>query len=442
MTKAILINKVINKFKKKITVSADKSLSIRFAILASQAIGKSKAYNLLRSEDVISTLTCLKKLGVKIKLTKKKCEIDGRGLNGYIFKNNMIINAGNSGTAARLICSTLIKSPKKIKIIGDSSLSKRDMQRIIDPLKKFGATFYPKNRKTLPLSIRGTDQVKSINYEELKGSAQCKSAVMLAALSAPGITKLKCKRSRNHTELLFKYLKIPIKIKKIKNFDYIQVKGGGKISSFNYNLPGDISSSAFFIVLTLLSKKSNLIIKNINVNPSRTGVITVLNLMGAKIQLKNRKIYKGEKIADIFVKSSQNLKAINCPTNLNSCTIDEFLIIFLAAAKAKGVSYFKKIEELNQKESKRLEWGSKILNMIGVKTKLTNESIKIYGQPGLKLNKDYQIKNYLKDHRIFMMCTVAALTLGGKWKINDPDSIKTSFPSFLDLIKDLGGKLN
>ncbi len=164
--------------------------------------------------------------------------------------------------------------------------------------------------------------------------------------------------------------------------------------------------------------------------------------MGAKIQLKNRKIYKGEKIADIFVKSSQNLKAINCPTNLNSYTIDEFLIIFLAAAKAKGVSYFKKIEELNQKESKRLEWGSKILNMIGVKTKLTNESIKIYGQPGLKLNKDYQIKNYLKDHRIFMMCTVAALTLGGKWKINDPDSIKTSFPSFLDLIKDLGGKLN
>ena len=120
----------------------------------------------------------------------------------------------------------------------------------------------------------------------------------------------------------------------------------------------------------------------------------------------------------------------------------EFLIIFLVAAKAKGVSYFKKISELNQKESKRLEWGSKILNMIGIKTILTPNSIKIYGQPNLKLDKNYHIKNYLKDHRIFMMCTVAALTLGGSWKINDPDSVKTSFPSFLNLIRDLGGKLN
>ena len=442
MTKPILINGVIKRFKKKIYISSDKSLSIRFAILASMATGKSKAYNLLKSEDVMSTLSSLKKLGVKIKLTKKYCTINGRGLNGYVFKDNVTINAGNSGTTARLISSTLIKSPKKIKIIGDKSLSKRDMQRVIDPLKKFGVTFYPKNKKTLPLYVRGTQIVKPINYKELKGSAQCKSAVMLAALSATGTTKLKCKPSRNHTELLFKYLKIPIKIVKKKKFDHIEVKGGENFNSFNYNLPGDISSSAFFIVLTLLSKKSNLLIKNININPSRTGVISILNLMGAKIKLKNKKEYKGEKIADIFVKSRQNLRSINCPTNLNSSAIDEFLIIFLAAAKAKGVSYFKKIGELNQKESKRLEWGSRILNMIGVKTKLTNESLKIYGQPNLILNKDYQIKNYLKDHRIFMMCTVAALTLGGSWKINDPDSVKTSFPSFLNLIKDLGGKLN
>jgi 3-phosphoshikimate 1-carboxyvinyltransferase len=442
MNKPILIQNIIKRFNKKINMSADKSLSIRIAILASLATGRSKAYNLLKSEDVMNTLKCLKKLGVKIKLNEKYCSIDGRGLNSYVFKDNLTIDAGNSGTAARLICSTLIKSPKKIKIIGDKSLSNRDMKRVIDPLKKFGANFYPKNKITLPFYVSGTKNIRPINYKELRGSAQCKSAVMLAALSARGTTKLKCKPSRNHTELLFKYLKIPIKITKKKGFDYIEVKGGENFNSFNYTLPGDISSSAFFIVLTLLSKKSILLIRNINVNPTRTGVIDILNLMGAKIKLKNKKTYKGERIADIFVEGSQNLKAINCPTNLNSGAIDEFLIIFLVAAKANGISYFKKIGELNQKESRRLEWGSKILNMMGVKTKLTNESIKIYGQPNLVLNKKYHIKNYLKDHRIFMMCTIAALTLGGKWKINDPDSIKTSFPSFLSIIKNIGGKLN
>ena len=139
MTKPILINKVIKGFKKKINVSSDKSLSIRFAILASLANGRSKAYNLLKSEDVLSTLACLKKLGVKIKLNKKNCIIEGVGINGYNFKNHTTINAGNSGTAARLLCATLLKSPKKIKITGDKSLSKRDMKRIIDPLKNFGA---------------------------------------------------------------------------------------------------------------------------------------------------------------------------------------------------------------------------------------------------------------------------------------------------------------
>ena len=162
--------------------------------------------------------------------------------------------------------------------------------------------------------------------------------------------------------------------------------------------------------------------------------------MGAKIIIKNKKNYKGEKIGDIYVNSIKSLKSINCPTKYNSAAIDEFLIIFLVAARAKGISYFKNLAELNQKESPRLKLGSKILNMIGIKTELTNHSIKIHGQPNLDLKKSYEIKNYLKDHRIFMMTTIAALTLGGSWKIHDSDSIKTSFPLFLKLIKDLGGK--
>ena len=159
--------------------------------------------------------------------------------------------------------------------------------------------------------------------------------------------------------------------------------------------------------------------------------------MGAIIKFRNQKIYKGEKIADIFVKSSKKLKSINCPKEWNSSAIDEFLIIFLVAAKAKGISYFRNLDELNQKESPRLIWASKILNLMGVENTMTKNSLKIRGNPNLILNKKIIIKNFLKDHRVFMMSAIAALTFGGNWKINDADSIKTSFPKFLKILKEL-----
>ena len=416
MPSYLSINKRIDSFNKKIIVSGDKSLSIRWVLLASQAIGKSKAYNLLMSEDVIAALEAIKKLGIKVLIKKKYCEILGKGLNNFTYKNGLVIDAKNSGTLGRLILGLLIKSTKKIKLIGDKSLSKRDFSRVTEPLKKFGAKFQYKVKNKLPLSIIGSHNSKDIHYVENKGSAQCKSCVMLAALNSSGTTYIKAKKSRNHTELLFKYLKVPIKIKKTKKYDFINIIKPKKINAFNYNIPGDISSSAFFMVLTILSENSKLLIKNININPSRIGVITILKKMGAKISLKNKRNYKGEKISDILIRSSKNLKGINCPSELNSSAIDEFLIIFIAAAKAKGISYFKDISELNQKESPRLNLGSKILNMMGVKTELTESSIKIYGQPNLKITKKIVIKNYLKDHRIFMMSTIAALTCGGYGK--------------------------
>ena len=435
MSNLLLITKKIQEFDKKISVTGDKSLSIRWVLLASQAVGKSTAYNLLMSEDVLASLDSIKKLGIKVRIYKNYCEIFGNGINGFKYKKNLIINAKNSGTLGRLILGLLIKSTKKIKIIGDKSLSKRDFSRVTIPLEKFGAKFYYKTKSKLPLSILGSQSTHGIKYLENNGSAQCKSSVMLAALNASGTTSIKAKKSRNHSELLFKYLKIPIKIKKTKKFDFIDIKQPKKIKAFNYQIPGDISSSAFFIVLVTLANNSKLLIKDININPSRIGVITILKKMGAKISLKNQRIYRGEKISDILIKSSNNLRAINCPPELNSSAIDEFLVIFLVAAKAKGISYFKDVSELNQKESPRLNWGSKILNKMGIKTKLTKTSIKIYGQPNLKITKKITIKNYLKDHRIFMMCTIAALTCGGQWKIHDKDSINTSFPSFLKIVK-------
>ncbi len=440
MPNHVYIDKKILPFHRTIKISADKSLSIRTILLASQAIGISKISNLLESEDVLNALRVIKKLGINYKKTKKCYEIHGFGLNGYNPKYNTLINAGNSGTLGRLILSLLIKTKKKIKLIGDKSLSKRDFSRVTLPLKLFGANIKSK-KNSLPIIIEGTDFLRPINYVEKKGSAQCKSSVMLAALNTPGTTKIKAKKSRNHTELLFKYLKLPIKIKTTKNFDLIKVEGLQQFNAFNYVIPGDISSSAFFIVLTILTKNSNIRLKNININNSRIGVITILKKMNCNITLKNKKIYKGEKTADIVVKSSDKIIAVNCPASLNSSAIDEFLIIFLIAAKAKGVSIFKNLGELNKKESPRLNFAVSFLRKIGINVERKKDNIKVYGNPNLEINKDLHIKNYLKDHRVFMMSCIAALSFGGKWKIDDKDSINTSFPTFLEILKNLGAKI-
>ena len=437
MSNLIIIKNKIKSFDKKINISGDKSISIRWVLFASLANGVSKAQNLLMSEDVMAAIKAIKKLGIKVSLKKNICKIYGMGINGYQFKKNLTIDAENSGTLGRLILGLLINTTSPIKLIGDKSLSKRDFKRISDPLKKFGATFKLYKKKNLPLTIYGSSNLRPFRYSENRGSAQCKSAVIFGGMRTDGTTFIKAKKSRNHTELLCKYLELPVKVINKKNYDLIEVNKIKKIKKLNYKIPSDISSSAFFIVLTALSKHSELIIKNVNINPSRVGIIAILKKMGVKISFKNQKTYKGEKNADILIKSPKKLRSINCPTKLNSGAIDEFLVIFLVAAKAKGVSYFKDLAELNQKESPRLKWGAKILNTMGVKTITTESSIKIFGNPNLKINKKIIIKNYLKDHRVFMTCVIAALSFGGEWHIDDKDSIKTSFPNFLNIINDL-----
>ena len=436
MANYLVLKKKKIEFNKTIKVSGDKSISIRWVLFSSLAEGTSVSKNLLISEDVLAAIKAIRKLGIKVILNKKICKIYGRGINGYKYKKNLIINAENSGTLGRLLCGLLINASKTIKLIGDKSLSKRDFKRISDPLQKFGANIKLTN-KGLPLTIKGTENSLPINYLENKGSAQVKSSIILAGLKTEGKTSIKAKPSRNHTELLCKYLKLPLKVKKKKNYDLIEVSKAKKIKPLNYKIPSDISSGAFFIVLTALSNNSKLLIKNVNINPSRIGIITILKKMGVNIQFKNKKNYKGELLADISITSTKRLKPINCPPKLNSGAIDEFLIIFLVAAKASGVSYFKDIGELNQKESPRLKWGSKILNKMGIKTITTDSSIKIFGNPNLKINKKIVIKDYLKDHRVFMTSVIAASVFGGTWNIHDKDSIKTSFPTFLDIVNGL-----
>ena len=437
MTNSIVIKKKLKNFNKEIVVSGDKSISIRWVLFASLASGNSKAQNLLISEDVKAAIKTVRKLGIKVISNNKFCKIYGKGINGFNYKRNLTLNAENSGTLGRLILGFLINTTKPIKLIGDKSLSTRDFKRISDPLSKFGGIFKLKNKKNLPLTIYESKNLRPISYLENRGSAQCKSAVIFAGMRTSGTTLIKAKKSRNHTELMCKYLKLPVTVENKKNYDLIKVKKVKEIKPFDYKIPSDISSSAFFIILTALSKNSKLLIKDVNINPTRIGIISILKKMGVNIIFQNQKIYKGEKLADIKIEGGKKLKAINCPANLNSGAIDEFLVIFLVAAKAKGISYFKDLAELNQKESPRLKWGAKILNMMGVKNIVTNSSIKIYGNPNLEIRKKIIIKNYLKDHRVFMTSVIASLSFGGEWHIYDKDSIKTSFPNFLKIINEL-----
>ena len=434
MANKIIFKKKIFSFKKKIFIPGDKSISIRWVLISSLANGVSKAKNLLMSGDVLTAIKAIKKFGVKVIIKKNLCTIYGLGIDGYKYKKNITINAGNSGTLGRLILGILIDTPFPIKIIGDKSLSRRDFKRVADPLSKFGASFDLHKNYNLPLIIKGSKKLKPIRFFEQRGSAQCKSSVLFAGIKTNGRTIIKAKKSRNHTEVLFKHLKLPIKIKKNKNFDLIEIEKIKKIKPLNYKVPSDMSSGAFFIALTVLSKKSQLIIRNVNVNQTRMGINAILKKMGVKITLLNKKIYKGEPIADILVKSPKKLKSINCPSKLNSNAIDEFLIIFLIAARAKGISYFKNLDELNKKESPRLKWGSKILRMMGIKVITTKNSIRIFGNPKLEINKKIVIQKYLKDHRVFMTSVIAALSFGGEWHIHDKDAIQSSFPSFLKIV--------
>ena len=441
MSNHILINKKIKSFNKKIKVGADKSISIRSILLASQAVGTSKISNLLESEDVLNSLKAIQKLGINFKKQKKTYYVKGFGLNGFDIKKKTTINAGNSGTLARLILGLLVKSKFVVKIIGDKSLSRRDFSRVINPLKLFGVNIKSKNN-SLPIEISGTKFLRPITYNETIGSAQVKSCIILSAINTPGTTIINSRASRNHTELFLKSLNYPIRVKKKGQIDKIFIDGLKQFKSFEYKVPGDISSASFFIVLTLLSERSKIIIEDVNVNKSRIGIIQILNKMGAKIKIKNKKFYKGEEVADIYVKSIKKFNSINCPSKFNSSAIDEFLIIFLVAAKAHGVSKFKDLGEMNKKESKRLDLAVKFLRLIGIKVKRLRNDINIYGNPRITLSKNFELKNKLKDHRIFFLSCIAALTLGGKWKINEKKSANTSFPEFLKILKLLGADIN
>tara|TARA_X000001036_G_scaffold436143_1_gene478712 strand:+ start:765 stop:2114 length:1350 start_codon:yes stop_codon:yes gene_type:complete len=438
---SLKLNHKIKPFDKSIEVDSDKSLSIRSFLISSISQDISIAKNVLESDDVISTINCLKKLGVKIKRNKPgSYKIYGKGFGSLFAKKNLVLNFGNSGTLARLLIGILSTTPDiEIKIQGDHSLNKRSMKKLIKIMSEFGAEFLPKNKFNFPLKLISTEMPICIKYKA-GVSAQLKSAVILAGLNAFGTTEvIEDKKSRNHTEnMLIKNSKV-IKIIKGKK-KIIRIFGKKFLNPININIPGDPSSAAFFTALTLLNNNSSLKIKNVGLNPTRIGFYELLKKHGANIQFSNKRKKNNEITGDISVKSGKLEKPIIASKDFYEKTTDEFPILFCIAALTKGISIFKGIEDLANKESNRIKEMQNVLKQIGVKSFASKNMIKIYGKNFIESkNKKVKIPN-LGDHRICMTSTILSLLTGIKTKINNFETVKTSSPNFLKTIKSLGAK--
>ena len=436
----VVLRHKIKQFNKSINVDPDKSLSIRSFLIGSISQGISTASNILESEDVKNTITVCKKLGVKIKKIKPKIyRIYGNGLGSLYLKKQTELNFGNSGTASRLMIGILSTTPNiQVRIKGDHSLNKRSMGKLIDLMEKFGAYFFPKNKNNFPLKMISSEMPIGINYNA-GVSAQLKSAVMLAGLNSFGKTNIEERiKSRDHTENLLKNNSNSITIKKGKK-KLITILGKKELKPFNINIGGDPSSAAFFVALTLLVKNSSLKIKNVGLNPTRTGFFEILKKQKAKIKFANLKKKNNELSGDIFVKNSK-LKPVNVPASFYSKTTDEYLILFVIAALTEGISTFKGIEDLANKESSRAYEMKKILNQIGIKCVLTKNEMKIFGRGIIDASKKKILVENLGDHRVAMCAFILGIITNAKTSIKNFETVFTSSPSFLKIMKSLGAK--
>lgn len=358
----------ISDFKKVIQVDPDKSISIRSFIISSISQNISYIKNVLESDDVLSSINCLKKLGVRIKKIKpRNYVVCGAGIGSLHIKKNSLLNFGNSGTLARLLIGVLSTTPNiEVKMLGDKSLNKRSMKSLIELMSKFGASFLPKNKSNFPLKLISSPMPVGIKYSA-GVSAQLKSAVILAGLNSYGTTTIfEHKKSRDHTEKMLFQNKDTIKIKYLKR-RIIEVTGKKNLNPLSVRIPNDPSSAAFFTALTLLKKKSSIKIKNTCLNETRIGFYNLLKKHGAKIKFKNLKKRNNEVSGDIIVKSSK-LKPLTASKSYYVNSTDEYPILFVIASLIEGVSVFKGIEDLANKESNRIIEMQKILRQLGIKS--------------------------------------------------------------------------
>ena len=417
----------------KLRVPGDKSISHRSIMFGSLADGTSHVKGFLQGEDSLNTLRAFRSMGVTIEgpTVDGQVVIHGVGING-LKQPDSALDVGNSGTSMRLMSGLLAGQSFDIELSGDRSLSQRPMKRVTDPLALMGAEIDSAENGRPPLKIKGAKPLKGISYDMPMASAQVKSCLLLAGIYAEGQTCVsEPAPTRDHTERMLRAFGYHVTSKN----SMICVEGGGRLTACDIDVPADISSAAFFMVAASIAEGSDLTLEHVGVNPTRTGVIDILKLMGANIELLNQREVGGEPVADIRIRSSQ-LKGAIIPENLVPLAIDEFPVIFVAAACAEGETIITGAEELRVKESDRIQVMADGLQLLGVDAQPTEDGMVIQG--GAILGGKVHARD---DHRIAMAFTVAALRASSDVYIEDCINVNTSFPNFVGLASSVGLKV-
>ncbi len=417
-----------NKLRGTIKVPGDKSISHRSVMLGSIANGDTHVTGFLTGEDCLSTIDCFKKLGIDIEVNGTDVTVHGKGLKGLSAPTDTL-NVGNSGTTLRLMSGLLSAQPFTSHLTGDSSIQKRPMGRVAAPLGLMGGKIISENEKiTAPLTIEGTS-LKGIDYTLPVASAQVKSALILAGLYAEGTTRItEPEATRDHTEIMLNYLGADIK----KEGNTIIVTPVDELIGKDISVPGDISSAAYFIAAALITDNSEVIVENVGINPTRTGIITAFKEMGADIELINERTVCGELVADIRTKTSK-LHGTTIKGDIIPKLIDEIPVIAAVACYAEGKTVIADAQELKVKESDRIKTMATELGRMGADIIQTDDGMIING--GCRL-KGAVCESY-NDHRVAMSVAVAALGAEGPTEIKNPECADISFPGYYALLLSL-----
>ena len=423
--------------KGQIKVPGDKSMSHRSLMFGAIALGQTRISGLLEAEDVVNTAKAMIALGAKAeKQPSGDWLVEGVGIDGLKSPVGEL-DFGNSGTGVRLAMGLMASSPLVARCVGDASLSKRPMGRVTTPLQKFGATFETAEGGRLPLTLHGAANAKPITYTLPMASAQVKSAVLLAGINTKGTTTvIEPVATRDHTERMLKAFGAKLDVKIVDGARHISIEGGHQLHGQVIDIPGDPSSAAFPMVAALITPGSSIVIENIMLNPTRTGLIDTLIEMGGDIEIKNRRIAGGEDVGDLHVKYSK-LSGITVPAERAPSMIDEYPILSVAASFAEGITRMQGLEELRVKESDRLAAVEAGLRANGVKTASGKDWLEVSGG-GAKGGG--MVVTHM-DHRIAMAFLVMGLASTQSTHIDDSAFIATSFPGFTELLNGMGAKI-
>ena len=422
-----------------ITVPGDKSISHRALMFGALAIGQTRITGLLEGEDVLRTAAAMQALGAEISRDGADWLVSGRGLGGLV-ESADVLDMGNSGTAARLLAGILSTHPLYAVMTGDASLRKRPMGRVVEPLKGTGAQFFARSGNRLPLTIIGASDPLPLNYRLPVASAQVKSAILLAGLNAPGYTEVEePEPTRDHSENMLRHFGAEVTVTMVGHGRHIRLKGQPELRAADIIVPGDPSSAAFPTAAALLVPGSQITIANVGLNPLRTGLFLTLREMGAELHVSNQRTEGGEPVGDLTVHAS-TLRAVDVPPERAPSMIDEYPILAVLCAAARGTSRLRGLAELRVKESDRLAATAALLRVNGVDVEIEGDDLIIHGTNGA-IPGGGLVETHM-DHRLAMSALVLGQIATQDVRVDDVAFIDTSFPGFLKLMRHLGAQMN